>query len=108
MVRYIMTRVPRLISYPAPEVEEELQFHNRWLEVFGEYSARQLTVSTDKAIAIAGVASIVQENTGLPTPLGYGRRCFFSTCSGSPQATQDPDPPAARRGKQSMEFTPRS
>ena len=37
MVRYIMTHVPRLISYPAPEVEEKLEFHNRWLEVVGEY-----------------------------------------------------------------------
>ncbi len=95
MVRYIMTHVPRLISYPAPEVEEKLEFHNRWLEVVGEYSARQLTVSTYKAIAIAGVTSIVQQNTGLTYAAGLWKEMLLFNLLWIPSG--DPGPRPARR-----------
>ncbi|KAK3897221.1 hypothetical protein C8A05DRAFT_19975, partial [Staphylotrichum tortipilum] len=43
----------------------------------GDYSARQLTVSTDKAIAIAGVASIVHQNTRLTYAAGLWKELLL-------------------------------
>jgi hypothetical protein len=44
---------------------EKIEFHNSWFELVQQYSTRQLTFGTDKAMAMAGIASCIQQNTGL-------------------------------------------
>jgi hypothetical protein len=45
-------------------VEESLQFHQQWLELLEPFSARDLTNHTDRLVAIIGVATFIQEQTG--------------------------------------------
>lgn len=49
---------------------EKIEFHERWFELVRQYSMRDLSFGTDKAIAIAGVAYFVQQNTGLEYAAG--------------------------------------
>ncbi|KAF4627056.1 hypothetical protein G7Y89_g11101 [Cudoniella acicularis] len=52
---------------------EKIEFHNSWFELVQLYSVRKLTQGTDKAMAIAGVAYFVQQNTGLKYAAGLWR-----------------------------------
>jgi hypothetical protein len=45
-------------------VEESLEFHQQWFELVGPFSARDLTNHTDRLVAIIGVATFIQEQTG--------------------------------------------
>jgi hypothetical protein len=49
---------------------EKIEFHNSWFEIVQQYSMRELTFGTDKAMAIAGVAYFIQQNTGLKYAAG--------------------------------------
>ncbi len=48
----------------AWSVEEKLEFHQQWFELVDPYSARDLTNHTDRLVAIIGVATFIQEQTG--------------------------------------------
>jgi len=71
---------------------EQLEFHARWFEMVGDYSARQLTVPTDKAIAIAGVASIIQQNTALTYAAGLWKELLLFNLLWFPEGNPAPRP----------------
>ena len=46
--------------------EEKVEFHNGWYEIVERYAVRKLTVESDKAMAIAGIANanFIQKSAG--------------------------------------------
>ncbi len=84
-----------LWRFKGKELDEKFEFHNRWFEVVTEYSARQLTIATDKGIAIAGVASVIQQNTGLTYSAGLWKEMLPFNLLWLPSG--DPGPRPARR-----------
>lgn len=54
-----------LWRFRGKSLPEKMEFHNRWFDLVGQYSGRQLSFGKDKAMAIAGVAFFVQQNVGL-------------------------------------------
>jgi hypothetical protein len=59
-----------LCRFKGETLEEKIEFHNSWFEMVQQYSTRELTFGTDKAMAIAGVAYFIQLNTGLKYAAG--------------------------------------
>ena len=43
---------------------EKFEFHQQWMELVGPYSARDLSLHTDRLVALIGVASFIKEATG--------------------------------------------
>lgn len=52
-----------LLRFTGTSTIEKLEFHNSWFEMIEQYSARSLTKSSDKLMAIAGVAALIQQTT---------------------------------------------
>lgn len=48
-----------------PSGQEIIERHRRWYELVSEYSRRALTRRSDKLVALSGLASRVQEKTGM-------------------------------------------
>jgi len=54
-----------LWRFKGKSLPEKIECHNRWFDLIDQYSRRKLTFGTDKAMAIAGVAYLVQQNARL-------------------------------------------
>ncbi|KAF2669736.1 HET-domain-containing protein [Microthyrium microscopicum] len=54
-----------LWRYAGTTLTERIGFHNCWFELIEKYSKRALTKHQDKLMAISGMASFIQNNSGL-------------------------------------------
>jgi hypothetical protein len=59
-----------LWRFKGETLAEKIEFHSRWFDMVERYSIRRLTFDADKAMAIAGVAYFVEQNTGLKYAAG--------------------------------------
>lgn len=59
-----------LWRFSGHSMKEKVEFHNAWFDLIEEYSARQLTRGSDKAMAIAGIASIIQQKNNFEYAVG--------------------------------------
>ncbi|PQE04073.1 hypothetical protein CJF31_00003181 [Rutstroemia sp. NJR-2017a BVV2] len=55
----------RHVHIPITDSFQCLEIHRRWYELVGHYSARKLTMKTDKMMAIAGLGFTIHRSTGM-------------------------------------------
>ncbi|KAK0744767.1 heterokaryon incompatibility protein-domain-containing protein [Apiosordaria backusii] len=65
-IRGALDVLQRLGPVEKQRFGEKIEFWKRWYEIVSVYSKGQLTRQTDRLVALAGVAELVQQRAGLP------------------------------------------
>jgi hypothetical protein len=65
-----------LLRFAGSSTIEQLEFHRSWFEMIEEYSARDLTETSDKLMAITGIAALIQKTTKLNFIAGLWREAI--------------------------------
>ena len=65
-----------LLRFAGTSAIEKLAFHSSWYEMVEQYSTRRLTKTSDKLMAIAGVAALIQQTTKLTFVAGLWKEAL--------------------------------